>query len=76
MEKIKIVGLPILSGEIGLEPKEHPIWLYKAYDPKTNRYVQVIVDTPERPDPETEEKIYKHIITAFKRAEDESTITI
>lgn len=72
MEEIKIEGMPILSGEIGLEPKEHPIWLYKAYDVKTDRYLEVIVDTPERPDPETEEKIYTHIAIAFKRAENET----
>lgn len=72
MKEIKIEGFPILSGEIGLEPKEHPIWLYKAYDPKTNRYLNVIVDTPERPNPETEEMIYTRIAIAFKRAENET----
>lgn len=72
MEEIKIEGFPILSVEVGLEPGERPLWLYKAYDVKTDRCLEVIVDTPERPDPETEKRIYKHIAIAFKRAENET----
>lgn len=72
MEEIKIEKHQVLSGEIGLEPKDHPIWLYKALDTKTNKYINVIVDTPNKPDKKTEEKIYTHIAIAFKRAEHET----
>lgn len=72
LEEIKIESFPVLSGEIGLEPKDHPIWLYKALDTKTNRYLEVVVDTPNRPDKKTEETIYTHIAYAFKRMEKEN----
>lgn len=71
MEEIKIEKHQVLSGEIGREPKEHPVWLYKALDVKTNRYLNVVVDSPEV-SKETEEKIYTHIAIAFKRAEHET----
>lgn len=69
LSEIKIESFSVLSGEIGLEPKDHPIWLYKAFDTKTNRYLGVVVDTPNKPDKKTEEKIYIHIAYAFKRME-------
>lgn len=71
LSEIKIESFSVLSGEIGLEPKDHPIWLYKAFDTKTNKYLGVIVDTPNKPDKKTEEMIYTHIASAFKRAEKE-----
>lgn len=69
LSEIKIESFPMMSGEIGLQPKDRPIWLYKALDTKTNRYLQVIVDTTNKPDEKTEEKIYTHIAYAFQRAE-------
>lgn len=71
MEEIKIESFSMLGGELGLEPKDKIVWLYKALDTKTNRYLGVVVDTPNRPDKKTEEKIYKYIAFAFKRAENE-----
>lgn len=70
LSEIKIESFSVLSGEIGLEPKDHPIWLYKALDTKTNKYIDVIVDTPNKPDKKTEENIYIHIAYAFKKAEE------
>lgn len=75
MKEIKIECFQILSGEIGLKPKDRPIWLYKALDTKTNKFLEVVVDTPNKPDKETEEKIYIHIAQAFKRAENNETIS-
>ena len=72
MEEIKIEDFPVLSGEAGLKPEDRPLWAYRTLDAKTGRYLWVVVDSEKKPDPETEEKIYKHIITAFKRAEDET----
>lgn len=69
MDEIKIESFQVLQGEIGLEPKDHLVWLYKALDTKTQRYLIVVVDTTEKPDKKTEEVIYKHILATFKRAE-------
>lgn len=73
MEEIKIEKHQVLSGEIGLEPKEHPVWLYKALDIKTQKYLTVIVDAPDINE-ELEKKIYTNIAIAFKRAEKNETV--
>lgn len=70
-EEIKIESFPMLKGELGLEPEDDYVWFYKAFDVKTQKCLEIIVDTPNRPDKETEEKIYTHIAYAFKRAEKE-----
>lgn len=67
MNEIKIEDFPVLSGEVGLKPKDRPLWAYRALDIKTDRYLWVIVDSEKKPDEKTEKKIYAHILDTFKK---------
>lgn len=72
MDNIKIESFKALNGEFGREPKDKPVWVYKALDTKTQQVLVVVVDTDKKPSKFGEEMIHKHILAAFKRAEKET----